>query len=71
MKQLIEELDTRAEKEYISPFNRGLAAAWSDDLNLAFRYIEKAYEDHEPMLLTIKTWRMFLIILKMIHAASN
>jgi len=49
-------LDARAEKEYISPFNRGLAAPWSGDLDLAFRYIEKSYEDHEPMLLIIKTW---------------
>ena len=56
MKILIDELDARAEKEYISPFNRGLAAAWSGDLDLAFKFIEKSYEDHEPMLLTIKTW---------------
>lgn len=56
MKKLIDELDARSEKEYISPFNRGLAAAWSGDLDLAFRYIEKSYEEHEPMLLTIKTW---------------
>jgi adenylate cyclase len=56
MKELIDELDARAEKEYISPFNRGLAAAWSGDLDLAFSYIEKSYEEHEPMLLIIKTW---------------
>ena len=56
MQELIDELDARAINEYISPFIRGLAAAWSGDLDLAFKYIEKSYTDHEPMLLTIKTW---------------
>jgi hypothetical protein len=37
-------------------FNRDLAAAWLGDPDKALKYIEKSYEDHEPMLLTIKTW---------------
>jgi tetratricopeptide (TPR) repeat protein len=56
MAELIDEMDARAESEYISPFNRGLAAAWSGDLDLAFKHIEKSFDDREPMLLTIKTW---------------
>ncbi len=56
MKELIAEMDDRSKKEYISPFNRGLAAAWMGDLDQAFLYLEKSFEDREPMLLTIKTW---------------
>ena len=56
MQQLIDELNARSEKEYISPFNMALSAAWMNNLDLAITYLEKAYEDREPMLLTIKTW---------------
>jgi len=55
-KEIINELDTRAEKEYISPFLRGLAAAQEGDLDLAMIYLEKAFEIKDPVLITIKTW---------------
>ena len=56
MKELVDELQGRADKEYISPFNMSLASAWMGDLDLAIKYLEKAYEEREPMLLLIKTW---------------
>ena len=56
IKELINELHARSDKEYISPFNMALAAAWMNDIDLAITYLEKAYEDREPVLLTIKTW---------------
>jgi len=56
MKELIDELDYRSATEYISPCNRGLAAAWLGDPDRAFIYLEKSFEDREPMLLIIKTW---------------
>ena len=54
MKELISELDART--EYISPFHRGLAAAWDNDLDLAITYLEKAFDDRDPILLSINTW---------------
>ncbi len=56
MKELIDELHARSDKEYISPFNMALSAALMNNLDLAITYLEKAYEDREPLLLTIKTW---------------
>ncbi|MEP6951159.1 MAG: adenylate/guanylate cyclase domain-containing protein [Ginsengibacter sp.] len=56
MKELVEELHGRADKEYISPFNMALAYAWMGDLDQAITYLEKAYDEREPILLTIKTW---------------
>ena len=56
MKELIDELHARSDKEYISPFNMALAYAWMGDTDLAITYLEKAYEDRELILLTIKTW---------------
>ncbi|MDQ3682199.1 MAG: adenylate/guanylate cyclase domain-containing protein [Bacteroidota bacterium] len=54
--ELIAEMNIRADKEYISPFNMALAYAWIEDLNEAITYLEKAYNERDPMLLTIKTW---------------
>lgn len=56
MKELINELDQRAASEYISPFHRCLAAAWAGDLDLAITYLEKAYDDCDPILITLNTW---------------
>ncbi len=56
IKELIKEVHERAGREYISPFNMALAYAWIDDIDQAITYLEKAYEDREPILLTIKTW---------------
>ena len=54
MKELIDELDARS--EYISPFHRALAAAWDDDIDLAIKYLEKAFDDRDPILLSFNTW---------------
>jgi TolB-like protein/class 3 adenylate cyclase len=56
MRELIDELDSRSKTEYISPFHRGLAAAWDGDLDLAIEWVKKAMEDRDPILLTINTW---------------
>lgn len=56
MQELINELHKRGANEYISPFNMALAYAWSGDVESAISYLEKAFEDREPILLTIKTW---------------
>jgi TolB-like protein len=55
-KEIINELDARAEKEYISPFLRGLAAAQEGYLDLAMIYLEKSYQIKDPVLISIKTW---------------
>jgi TolB-like protein/class 3 adenylate cyclase len=56
IKELIAEVDARAAKEYLSPYNRALAAAWVDDLDEAMVFLERAYEEREPVLLNIITW---------------
>jgi TolB-like protein/class 3 adenylate cyclase len=56
MKELIRELDERSKSEYISPYRRGLAAAYLGDLNEAFMYLERSFEDREPWLLALKIW---------------
>lgn len=56
IKELVTEIDRRGEIEYISPFNRALAAAWIDDLDEAILYVQKSYEDREPMLITVLSW---------------
>jgi TolB-like protein/class 3 adenylate cyclase len=52
----VEEIEQRSSTEYISPFHRALAAAWMNDYDLAIVYLEKAYDERDPILLTIKTW---------------
>ncbi len=56
IKELINELKERASREYISAFNMALAHAWIDEIDQAIDYLEKAYDEREPILLTIKTW---------------
>jgi TolB-like protein/class 3 adenylate cyclase len=56
MKELVDELHARSDTEYISPFNMSLAAAWMGDIDLAIKYLENAFEEREPILLTITTW---------------
>jgi hypothetical protein len=46
----------RKNRKIQQPIIEGLAAAWSGDLDVAFSYMEKSYEEHEAMLLTLKTW---------------
>jgi TolB-like protein len=56
MQELVDELDSRSRMEYVSPFHRGLAAAWGGDLDLAIQWVKKAMEERDPTLLTINTW---------------
>ncbi len=37
-------------------FTGGLAAAWDRNIELAITYMEKAYEDRDPILVTINSW---------------
>lgn len=48
-------LKERAEKEYIVCTVIGIAASWvNDNLDEAFHYLEKGYQDHDPLLVSIK-----------------
>lgn len=51
---LMEELERRANTEYIAGTHLGLSAAWLGDLEKALTYLEGAYQDHDPTLITIK-----------------
>jgi adenylate cyclase len=48
------ELKEREQREFISPTVTGLAAAYLDDLDEAFQYLEKAYEARDAMLLSLR-----------------
>jgi adenylate cyclase len=48
------ELKERERKEFISPTVTGLAAAYLDELDEAFQYLEKAYEARDAMLLSLR-----------------
>jgi adenylate cyclase len=52
--QLREDLKERLNKEYVSFAVLGLTAAFIDELDEAFEYFEKALEDRDPMLLSLK-----------------
>ena len=56
MAKLVRELEARAATEYIPPFHRGLAAAWGGDLDTAISHLERAYDERDPTLLSIRTW---------------
>lgn len=53
-RNLMEELKQRSATEYIAGTYAGLSAAYLGDLDLAFQYLEKAYEDYDPILISIK-----------------
>lgn len=53
-KGLMDELQKRSETEYIAGTYLGLSAAWLGDIDNAFIYLENAYNDHEPILVTLK-----------------
>jgi len=56
MEELINELHERATKEYISPFNMGLAYAWLGNIDKAIDFLENAFSDRDPMILMINSW---------------
>ncbi|HEY9363969.1 MAG TPA: hypothetical protein VIQ00_11940, partial [Chitinophagaceae bacterium] len=53
-RELMNELKKRSEKEYISNTYTGLSAAYLNDIDEAFYYLEKAFNDREPILLCLK-----------------
>ncbi|HWJ91255.1 MAG TPA: adenylate/guanylate cyclase domain-containing protein [Flavisolibacter sp.] len=52
--ELRDDLKSRLNKEYVSFAVLGLTAAYIDELDEAFEYFEKALEDRDPMLLSLK-----------------
>ena len=52
--ELMKELTTRAEKEYIAKTFTGISAAYLNDLDTAFIFLAQAYEDRDPVLLALK-----------------
>jgi pentatricopeptide repeat protein len=51
---LLNELKERNTKEYIAATFTGISAAYLNDLEEAFLYFEKAFNDKDPILLTLK-----------------
>jgi adenylate cyclase len=51
---LMNELKERSSKEYIANTFTGLSAAYLNDLDEAFYYLQKAYDDRDPIILTLK-----------------
>lgn len=52
--KLMDELIKRGEKEYISPAYAAISAAHLDQLELAFEFLESAFRDKDPILVTLK-----------------
>ena len=52
--KLMNELKKRSFTEYIAGTYTGISAAFLGDLDTAFDYLEKAYEDHDPILTQLK-----------------
>ncbi len=52
--QLMNELKERSVSEYITKSFTGFSAAYLDDLDEAFDYLEKAYTDRDPILIMLK-----------------
>ena len=53
-KLLFEQLKKRFETEYISSTLMGLSSAYMNDLDGAFRHFEKAYNDFESLIVSLK-----------------
>jgi TolB-like protein/class 3 adenylate cyclase/Tfp pilus assembly protein PilF len=51
---LFDDLKQRSQNEFIAPAVIGLGAAYMGDLDEAFEYLEKAYDDRDPMMMTLK-----------------
>ncbi len=51
---LMDELKQRSATEYIAGTYAGLSAAWLGDMSTAFEYLDNAYIDRDPMILSIK-----------------
>jgi adenylate cyclase len=53
-KSLMDELKKKAETEYIAGAYLGLSAAWMGDADAAMNYLERAFEDIDPILIHLK-----------------
>lgn len=51
---LMNELKERSSKEYIANTFTGLSAAYLNDVDEAFDYLQKAFDDRDPIILTLK-----------------
>ncbi|MGZ5135367.1 MAG: adenylate/guanylate cyclase domain-containing protein, partial [Flavitalea sp.] len=51
---LMNEVKERSRTEYVANALKGLSAAYLNDLDEAFDYLEKAFDDRDPMLLMLK-----------------
>ncbi len=52
--ELMNELEERSRTEYIAGAYYGISAAWTGDLEKAFRLLEKAFKDQDPILHSLK-----------------
>jgi hypothetical protein len=52
--ELMKELIVRSEKEYIAGTFTALSAAYLGDVDMAFQFLETAFQDHDPILLLLK-----------------
>lgn len=52
--ELMDELIKRGAKEYIGPAYAAVSAAHLDQLELAFEFLESAFRDKDPILVTLK-----------------
>jgi pentatricopeptide repeat protein len=53
-KKLMEELKERSTTEYIGGGHFSISAAWLGDIDSAVKYLEIAYNDHDPVLITFQ-----------------
>ena len=53
-RNLMNELKERDEKEYIAKTFTGVSAAYLGDMDEAFDFLEKAYNDRDPILLNLR-----------------
>ena len=51
---LLNELKTRPAEEYVGYASIALSVAFVDGVDEAFIYLDKAFEDRDPVLLTLK-----------------
>jgi len=53
-RELMNELEKRSATEYIAGTYWGISAAYLNDLDTALNYLERAYDDRDPALITLK-----------------
>lgn len=53
-RELMSELKERSQSEYVANTFTALSAGYLNDLDEAFNYLEKAYDDRDPVLIMLK-----------------